>query len=65
MNETDEYSNVLMEESYMKKTIRRIDKSKLTGLTAEKKRMIRAGKGAASCPIDFNKMRDEEKYGKG
>jgi hypothetical protein len=43
---------------------KKIDKTKMTGLNSEKKKTLKSLMGAASSPIDFNKMRDELKYGK-
>lgn len=44
--------------------IRKIDKTNLSGLTTEKKQILKSLQGIASSPIDFNKIRNEEKYGK-
>lgn len=44
--------------------IRKIDKTNLSGLTMEKKKILKSLQGIASSPIDFNKIRNEEKYGK-
>ncbi len=43
---------------------KKIDKSKIIGLNSEKKKILKSLMGAASSPIDFNKIRDELKYGK-
>lgn len=45
-------------------TIRKIDKSNITVLTTKKKSILKGLMGIVSSPIDFNKIRDEEKYGK-
>lgn len=44
--------------------IKKIDKSLLTGLTLEKKRIMKSLQGIASSPIDYNKIRDAQKNGK-
>lgn len=44
--------------------IRKIDKTNSSGLTMEKKQILKSLQGIASSPIDFNKIRNEEKYGK-
>ena len=41
----------------------KINKSNLIGLTPEKKAILKSLCGAASIPVDFNEIRDEEKYG--
>lgn len=43
---------------------KKINKTKMTGLNSEKKIILKSLMGAASSPIDFNKIRDELKYGK-
>lgn len=43
---------------------RKIDKTKVSGLTMDKKKLLKSLQGIASSPIDFNKIRDEQKYGK-
>jgi hypothetical protein len=43
--------------------IRKLDKSNMSGLTSDKKKLLKSLQGAASSPIDFNKIRDEQKYG--
>ena len=43
--------------------IRKINKTNMSGLTLEKKRLLKGLQGVASSPIDFNKIRDMEKYG--
>ena len=42
----------------------KIDKTKITGLTKEKKELLKSYKGKSSSPIDLNKVRDYIKYGK-
>lgn len=44
--------------------IGKIDKTNLSGLTLDKKKILKGLQGIASSPIDFNKVRDKEKYGK-
>ncbi len=43
---------------------KKIDKSNMTGLTPDKKKILKTLMGSASSPIDFNKIRNELKYGK-
>lgn len=43
---------------------RKIDKSNITGLTTEKKEVLKSLMGSVKSPLDLNKMRDELKYGK-
>lgn len=42
---------------------KKIDKSNITGLTPNKKKIMKSLMGSASSPLDLNKMRDELKYG--
>jgi hypothetical protein len=44
--------------------IRKLDKSNMSGLTLDKKKLLKSLQGVASSPIDFNKIRNEQKYGK-
>ena len=44
--------------------IRKIDKTNISGLTMDKKKILKSLQGIASSPIDFNKIRNEQKYGK-
>lgn len=44
--------------------IRKIDKTNISGLTIDKKKILKSLQGIASSPIDFNKIRNEQKYGK-
>nr|WP_308743160.1 hypothetical protein [uncultured Anaerocolumna sp.] len=44
--------------------VKRINKTMMTGLNSEKKKILKSLMGTASSPIDFNKIRDELKYGK-
>lgn len=44
-------------------TIKKIDKTNMSGLTIEKKRLFKSLQGIATSPIDFNQIRDREKYG--
>lgn len=44
--------------------IRKIDKTNISGLTIDKKKILKSLQGMASSPIDFNKIRNEQKYGK-
>ncbi|MCM1258105.1 MAG: hypothetical protein NC307_09670 [Roseburia sp.] len=43
---------------------KQIDKTNLIGLTMDKKKILKNLQGIATSPIDFNKIRDEQKYGK-
>ena len=43
--------------------IRKIDKTNSSGLTLDKKKILKSLQGIATSPIDFNKIRDNEKYG--
>lgn len=43
--------------------VRKIDKSNFTGLTLDKKKILKSLQGVATSSIDFNKIRDKEKYG--
>lgn len=43
--------------------IRKIDKTSISGLTPEKKKLLKSLQGIATSPIDFNEIRDEQKYG--
>ena len=56
---------VTMEDNEVNRSIkkRKINKSNLTGLTSDKKAILRKLRGSASIPIDFNKIREEQKYG--
>ncbi len=45
-------------------TIRKIDKKNISGLTLDKKKLLKSLQGIATSPIDFNKIRNEQKYGK-
>lgn len=45
-------------------TVRKIDKTNISGLTLEKKKILKSMQGIATSPIDFNKIRNEQKYGK-
>lgn len=42
----------------------RIGKANIIGLTMDKKKILKSLQGIASSPIDFNKIRDEQKYEK-
>ena len=44
--------------------VRKIDKTNISGLTIDKKKLLKSLQGIATSPIDFNKIRDEQKYGK-
>lgn len=44
--------------------VRKIDKTNISGLTLDKKKLLKSLQGIATSPIDFNKLRDEQKYGK-
>ena len=44
--------------------VKRIDKTNISGLTSDKKKLLKSLQGTASSPIDFNRIRDEQKYGK-
>lgn len=41
----------------------KIDKNKYEGLTPKKKEILKSLMGSASSKIDFNKVRDNYKYG--
>lgn len=43
--------------------VRKIDKTNVSGLTLDKKKLLKSLQGVATSPIDFNKIRDEQKYG--
>lgn len=43
--------------------VKRIDKANIVGLTMDKKKILKSLQGIASSPIDFNKIRNEQKYG--
>ena len=43
--------------------VKKIDKTNLSGLTLDKKKLLQSLQGIATSPIDFNKIRNEEKYG--
>ncbi len=45
-------------------TVRKIDKTNMSGLTLGKKKLLKSLQGIATSPIDFNKIRNEQKYGK-
>jgi hypothetical protein len=42
--------------------MKKIDKTNITGITPNKKKILKSLQGAASSPIDFNEIRDEQKY---
>lgn len=44
--------------------LKKIDKTNLTGLTTEKKEILKKLLGSVKAPLDLNKMRDEMKYAK-
>lgn len=67
MNGTNNISNnkEVEEACSMDTTIvRKIDKTNISGLTENKKKLLKNLQGIASSPIDFNKIRNEQKYGK-
>lgn len=43
--------------------VKKIDKSNMSGLTLEKKQILKSLQGIATSSIDFNKIREKEKYG--
>lgn len=43
--------------------VKRIDKANIVGLTMDKKKILKSLQGIASSRIDFNKIRNEQKYG--
>jgi hypothetical protein len=45
-------------------TTKKLDKTNVSGLTLDKKKLLKSLQGVASSPIDFNKIRNEQKYGK-
>lgn len=52
-----------MEKTKMSSHIKTIDKTGKTGLTKEKKGILKRQAGSASVPIDLNTMRERLKYG--
>lgn len=58
-------NEIIKEDDVMNATvIRKIDKTNLSGLTLDKKKLLKSLQGIATSPIDFNKIREEQKYGK-
>ena len=51
-----------MERTKMSSHIKTIDKTGKTGLTKEKKEILKQQAGSASFPIDLNTMREWSKY---
>ncbi|WP_157061880.1 hypothetical protein [Alicyclobacillus ferrooxydans] len=51
-----------MEKTKMSSHIKTIDKTGKTGLTKEKKEILKRHAGSASVPIDLNTMREWLKY---
>ena len=56
-------NNVKEDDSMNAVAIRKINKTNISGLTLEKKKLLKSLQGIATSPIDFNKIRDEQKYG--
>lgn len=52
------------EDDVMNAAVRKIDKTNLVGLTVDKKKLLKSLQGIATSPIDFNKIRDAQKYEK-
>jgi len=44
--------------------LKKIDKTNINGLTADKKEILKKLLGTVKSPLDINKMRDEMKYAK-
>ena len=58
------YTEKTKEDDVMNATVvRKINKSNISGLTLDKKRLLKSLQGIASSPIDLNKIRNEQKYG--
>lgn len=47
----------------MNDKVKQIDKTDKTGLTPEKKEILKSQQGSVSFPIDLNKVREWDKYG--
>ena len=43
--------------------VMKINKSNFSGLTSDKKKILKGLQGTATFTIDLNKVRDEQKYG--
>ena len=56
-------NNVKEDDSMNAVAIRKINKTNISGLTLENKKLLKSLQGIATSPIDFNKIRDEQKYG--
>ncbi len=56
-------NNAKEDDSMNAVAIRKINKTNISGLTLEKKKLLKSLQGIATSPIDFNKIRDEQKYG--
>lgn len=56
-------NNAKEDDSMNAVAIRKINKTNISGLTSEKKKLLKSLQGIATSPIDFNKIRDEQKYG--
>jgi len=56
-------NNAKEDDSMNAVVIRKINKTNISGLTLEKKKLLKSLQGIATSPIDFNKIRDEQKYG--
>lgn len=56
-------NNAKEEDSMNAVAIRKINKTNISGLTSEKKKLLKSLQGIATSSIDFNKIRDEQKYG--
>lgn len=59
-----EIKKVKEDDSMSAAMVKRIDKTDMIGLTMDKKKILKSLQGIASSPIDFNKIRNEQKYGK-
>lgn len=61
---TSDEKNVKEDEAMNAVAVKKIDKTNLSGLTVDKKRILKNLQGYASSPIDFNRIREEQKYEK-
>lgn len=63
----DEYKNTTNDKASTKEDdimLKKIDKTNITGLSTDKKEILKSLMGSVKSPLDLNKMRDEIKYGK-
>lgn len=59
----DKNNNAKEDEVMNAMAVKKIDKTNFSGLTLDKKKLLKSLQGIATSPIDFNKIRDNEKYG--